>query len=344
MKSGYSMVELLVVISVIGILAAIGTVAYVGWHKSTIETQLKSDLKMAAAAMEDARNFGDKGYPVHASDVFKPSEGVNIGGGAYESVNKYTITAVGNNQSYSINQTGEIVEHISPIVFLDSSGIDHSSWSDVSGNGNHAIFNKNSTFEGHIPNYGLSLIYRTVFDGDYLAETPRIKPSNNMTWSVWLRRRSNNQKTNYFMSLGSQYPRFSFKDKGGPFIHPMIEDTVGGLKKSVVATLERISENKWDHLTYTREVNDGKTKYKIYKNGKCVNNPGVEFSGEPILFSSEKFIIGAGMGASEYSYYKGDISMVKIFNRTLTDAEIKYEYDISKHRFGNHHVDGYFEY
>ena len=61
-RTGFTIVELLVVIAVIGILASITIVGYGAWRKSAIATQVKSDLSSVITAMENERNF-NSGYP-----------------------------------------------------------------------------------------------------------------------------------------------------------------------------------------------------------------------------------------------------------------------------------------
>ncbi|MEP6710487.1 MAG: prepilin-type N-terminal cleavage/methylation domain-containing protein, partial [Candidatus Saccharibacteria bacterium] len=64
--TGFTIVELLVVIVVIGILLGLTIVGYAGWRARTAKKEVQSDLKGALSAMESARNFG-AGYPVQAS-------------------------------------------------------------------------------------------------------------------------------------------------------------------------------------------------------------------------------------------------------------------------------------
>jgi len=77
-KKGFTIVELLVVIVVIGILTAIVIVSYGAWQTSTRTAQVKSDLSGAAQAMEAGRNFNNTtgGYPATLS--FTASSGVNL--------------------------------------------------------------------------------------------------------------------------------------------------------------------------------------------------------------------------------------------------------------------------
>lgn len=100
---GFTIVELMVVISVIGILSGIVVVSYNGWREKTNTTLVKSDLKSVATAMENYRNF-NAGYPATIPTTMKPSEGVTLsygGGGA----TTYCVTAT------SIDSP-EIIYHI----------------------------------------------------------------------------------------------------------------------------------------------------------------------------------------------------------------------------------------
>jgi prepilin-type N-terminal cleavage/methylation domain-containing protein len=76
-SKGFTIVELGVVIVVIGILATITTLGYTSWQQSINSTQVKSDLSGVAAAMENARTFGDI-YPSAIPANFTASDGVDL--------------------------------------------------------------------------------------------------------------------------------------------------------------------------------------------------------------------------------------------------------------------------
>lgn len=92
-QHGFTIVELLVVIVVIGILVSVSVIGYGAWRTSTLETQVKSDLSGAAAAMEDARTF-DGSYPTTLPASFSGSDGVTLTGGGSVDGKSFCIDAV----------------------------------------------------------------------------------------------------------------------------------------------------------------------------------------------------------------------------------------------------------
>ncbi len=83
-KQGFTVVELVIIIIVIGILASITILGYGTWRSSVTERQLKSDLNGVIAAMDNARNFDKDGYPVYeegkqfdnSNSIFESSDDV----------------------------------------------------------------------------------------------------------------------------------------------------------------------------------------------------------------------------------------------------------------------------
>ena len=73
-KPAFTIVELIVVITVIGILAGVVLVSYGSWRTSVATSSVKSDLTHAASAMESSRSFGNA-YSATLPTTFTSSSG-----------------------------------------------------------------------------------------------------------------------------------------------------------------------------------------------------------------------------------------------------------------------------
>ncbi len=76
-QRGFTIVELLVVIVVIAVLAAVVIFGYGAWRNQLAADSIKSDLTNAATAMESARNFGS-GYPTDIPASYAASENSTV--------------------------------------------------------------------------------------------------------------------------------------------------------------------------------------------------------------------------------------------------------------------------
>lgn len=76
-NSGFTIVELITVVVVVAILAGVTTLAYGSWQDSLAKKAVQSDLQIASAAMENAKNFSN-GYPSSLPSKFRASSNVNL--------------------------------------------------------------------------------------------------------------------------------------------------------------------------------------------------------------------------------------------------------------------------
>jgi prepilin-type N-terminal cleavage/methylation domain-containing protein len=70
--SGFTLVEMMVVVAVLGILISLTAFSYNGWQSGIVKRQIQSDLSILASAMQSAKNFGS-GYPTSIPNTFKGS-------------------------------------------------------------------------------------------------------------------------------------------------------------------------------------------------------------------------------------------------------------------------------
>lgn len=76
-SGGFTIVELIVVIVVIGILAAISIIGYGAWRQRVAVDTLQSDLNGVRSAMNNSRNFNDT-FPTSIPKTITPSDGVTF--------------------------------------------------------------------------------------------------------------------------------------------------------------------------------------------------------------------------------------------------------------------------
>lgn len=105
-KSGFTVVELMVVVVIIAVLAAIVVVGYGKWQESIAKKAVQSDLRMAASAMENKKNFSE-GYPSSLPSTFKQGDSTNVSY-AWGNLRTYCLNAVSKRMSsiaYYIDST-----------------------------------------------------------------------------------------------------------------------------------------------------------------------------------------------------------------------------------------------
>ena len=92
-KSGFTITELIIVISIIAILATITIVGYGAWKSSTLSAAVKSDLSGVATSMENALVFNNS-YPLTIPSTFTASDNVSLSGGGSVDGTTYCVDGV----------------------------------------------------------------------------------------------------------------------------------------------------------------------------------------------------------------------------------------------------------
>jgi|SRR5690606_14219296 prepilin-type N-terminal cleavage/methylation domain-containing protein len=117
-RSAFTIVELVIVVTVIAILATLTAIGIGQWRDHVAETEVKSDLSSVQAGMEDARNRED-GYPVFPDGtVF---DGSNDTKDIFTQSKYVTITYVrGTATGYCVDVRSKAKPNV--YMFLDTAG------------------------------------------------------------------------------------------------------------------------------------------------------------------------------------------------------------------------------
>jgi uncharacterized protein (TIGR02145 family)/prepilin-type N-terminal cleavage/methylation domain-containing protein len=137
-KQGFTIVELLVVIVVIGILATITIVSYSGVTQKATETSLKSDLLSAQAELT-LFQLNNGAYPTSISDCPNPASGnmcLKASAGTSFTAVPYVVDNSSNPQSFTLTATnGDISYRISdegyPVAYVSLAVSDPANWIQV---------------------------------------------------------------------------------------------------------------------------------------------------------------------------------------------------------------------
>ncbi len=108
-NSGFTLVELLIIIVIMGILVGLTAFGYRGWQQGISQREVRSDLQIASSAMENAKNFGS-GYPALTAGSVPP----NFDSGSGASV----VYVWGDDTRYCLQGTASAVSSIT--YFIDT--------------------------------------------------------------------------------------------------------------------------------------------------------------------------------------------------------------------------------
>lgn len=142
------------------------------------------------------------------------------------------------------------------------------------------------------------------------------------TWEAWVNLEQSTNQYNMFMGRWSPYYAFF---NGTNFFFSII---TGGVQRSISTAANKVP-NKWYHTVTTITYDGTNTTGRMYTNG--ILEATATWAGAPTYDGA--IDIGDGRNTAWYPF-KGKISKASLYNRALTEAEIKINFEALRGRYG----------
>jgi len=320
MKKGFTIVELLIVIVVIGILAAITIVAFNGVQDKAKRTSIQADVSSAVKTLEQYRlTVGStEQYPAtQALASLKMSSG-NAQTYTYKSSdNSYCLTVTnGTTSYYTTSDTKTSREGTCGADSLIGRWSFNGNANDESGNGlDGTVSGGASLTTGQ--NGAANGAYALNGTSQYvlLGSSPLLN-TKELTYSVWVKT-ANPAATQNIFAKEVQY-KYRFNAGG---IGVLIGANGNGWTKNTTAPYS-FTANVWYHIVLT--VSSAGNTANVYVNGALVT--ATDISAQPITtFNSNPTYVGTHSPVGDF--LNGAIDDARMYSRSLSAAEVQGLYD-----------------
>jgi len=307
-QTGFTIVELLIVIVVIGILAAITIVAFNGVSNRAKVSAMQADLNNSAKSLDAYRltTSTNEQYPADlAAANLKTSNGTTYQYSVDNTVNpvQYCLTAINGNVDYYIATGGRPTEG----TCYENYGL--VGWWQLNGNANDSSgTGANGTVTGATLTTGANGAANSAYNFAATADNislPSNPALNNpaFTYTAWVKPTSITQPMTV---VGSGYGSVQFRiDAGKPTL------LATGVQQYAAST-GTIAANTWSYIGVTFNTNGA---FTYYINGVAA---GSGSTSRAFTFTSNSI----GRTAAGVESFVGAIDGVRMYNRALTGTEM----------------------
>jgi hypothetical protein len=201
-------------------------------------------------------------------------------------------------------------------------------WTDLSGNGNNGTLTNgvgyNSDNKGALS-----------FDGinDYVIVPDNSTLDMETAWSIesWCRREGGPPAGQTLVKIISKWENYflALDFTNGADIYGCVGTGNGHI--CLAGGAERNNElplNTWAHLIATYSESSGVAR--IYYNGTQIES----WSASSTASNNNPLCIGTGGSAAQDQYFNGKISACRVYNRALTAAEVRQNFESTRSRYG----------
>jgi prepilin-type N-terminal cleavage/methylation domain-containing protein len=331
-SSAFTIVELLIVIVVVGILAAITIVAYSGISSRAVVSSLQSDLEGAAKLLK-LDQVTNSSFPT-SLPLANGGNGVPSSSGTvytYAASNTspfqtFCITATKNNIDYNITQDGSSQPGICPILNLDAGNTSSypgtgTTWTDLSGNGNNGTLNGGVSYSSA---NGGAMTYNGTSGYVSAGNSASLKLTGDITMDTWIYLNHNLYPpgvTNWEVISSEIYQSSGFLFRiDGASGKPLVRTNQAGSSSEVQSTIG-LAVRTWYNIVISKSGNTA----RIYING-TLNTSGT--SSSPVAAVAPLTVGGNGQR------FDGLIGSARIYNAPLSADTILQNFNALRGRYG----------
>lgn len=316
----FTLIEILIVISIIGILATIVVVSYRGITGNAAATVLKSDIKEAVGQLNLAK-ASDGVYPANTSNLSR-SDGTTyqytVIGGDY-CLTATSLKAGVNAYHLSSTSVGGVIEdgvcsgHILPSA--DQPDVSLVGWWKLNGNANDSSGNgNNGVVAGAVQTTGQTSAPNTAyaFSASAAAQVLTFTSSGslgaNITASAWVRPTSYPTERSTIIESINPYAYYVSLNTDGSLQSYRFGTNPAGYHTTAAGT---VPLNQWTHVAITWDS----LSVNLYINGVLQRTAATTGTG----VTGSQIIVGAESVSRQFI---GSIDDVRIYNRTLPQTDV----------------------
>jgi prepilin-type N-terminal cleavage/methylation domain-containing protein len=331
-RSGFTIVELLVSIAVVVILASISYIGYRNWQTVLFDTQIKTEVGSVASAMEDYNTFSGS-YPASIPTTIAVSNGASKGGGSLNSGLNYCVNVYKSSifkWYFASDRYKSALNGMCPRLYIDV-GLDESypgsgtTWFDLSGQANNGTFTGGVTFDSA---NGGSL----SFDGTGYVTIPDPAngsldwgtPNGDFTVGIWLKATAWGGDYRNLILKGSGTTSswgVGLSTTGVPNV--IIGDTVGSTQNNIGTTV--MGANAWHYLAFSCQRSGNAT---AYIDGTSVGTLSIS-SRSGSADNANALVIG-----NSATKFNGKIGQIVIIDQARASTYVNFMFNASKSRYG----------
>ena len=194
-------------------------------------------------------------------------------------------------------------------------------WYDLSGNNYHGTLINGAGFSTERNGC-------MVFDGiDDMVRTNFQTITVNSSFEIWANRTES--VNTYNMMAGMYLPYFAMYSGNTLYF----SNAIGGVQRTTLSSPSgTLMNNRWYCFHFVNSYNGTNTTMKLYINGTLVRS--LTNTGQTVTTTFHPLVIGGWrFTAPTDNPFKGKISIVKVYNKDLTQDEILQNYNTTKSRY-----------